>query len=74
MSTFPHGLKLVIYLFSVKCMANETQGHPMDLFLKICVLQANFCWLEDIEEKNMFRDGEFCRDEDNCWCRRAINV
>ena len=24
------------------------QGHPMDLFLKISVLQANFCWLGDL--------------------------
>ena len=28
----------------------RTQGHPMDLFLKISVLQANFCWLGDVEE------------------------
>ena len=27
-----------------------TQGHPMDLFLKISVLQAHFCWLGDVEE------------------------
>ena len=26
------------------------QGHPMDLFLKISVLQAHFCWLGDVEE------------------------
>ena len=26
------------------------QGHPMDLFLKISVLHANFCWLGDVEE------------------------
>ena len=25
------------------------QGHPMDLFLKISVLQAHFCWLGDVE-------------------------
>ena len=24
------------------------QGHPMDLFLKKSVLQANFCWLGDL--------------------------
>ena len=24
------------------------QGHPVDLFLKISVLQANFCWLGDL--------------------------
>ena len=27
------------------------QGHPMNLFLKIFVLQANFCWLGDLEKK-----------------------
>ena len=26
------------------------QGHPMDLFLKIPVLKANFCWLGDLEK------------------------
>ena len=26
------------------------QGHPTDLFLKISVLHANFCWLGDVEE------------------------
>ena len=26
------------------------QGHPMDLFLKLCVLQANFCLLGDVEK------------------------
>ena len=26
------------------------QGHPMDLFLKISVLQANFCWLGDLKK------------------------
>ena len=25
------------------------QGHPMDLVLKISVLQAYFCWLGDVE-------------------------
>ena len=27
-----------------------SEGHPMDLFLKISVLHANFCWLGDVEE------------------------
>ena len=31
-------------------MFNLAQGHPMDLFLKISVLHANFCWLGDVEE------------------------
>ena len=26
------------------------QGYPMDLFLKISVLQANFCWLGDLRK------------------------
>ena len=29
---------------------NKGQGHPMDLFLKISVLQARFCWLGDVKE------------------------
>ena len=29
---------------------SRRQGHAMDLFLKISVLQAHFCWLEDEEE------------------------
>ena len=28
----------------------KNQGHPMDLFLKITVLQAHFCCLEDLDE------------------------
>ena len=28
----------------------QIQGHPMDLFLKISVLQAHFCWLGDVKE------------------------
>ena len=26
------------------------RGNPMDLFLKISVLEANFCWVGDVEE------------------------
>ena len=36
---------VIIFSFST-----NYQGHPMDLFLKISVLQANFCWLGDVEE------------------------
>ena len=28
----------------------KNQGHPMDLFLKITVLQANVCCLEDLDK------------------------
>ena len=28
----------------------SSQGYPMDLFLQVSVLQANFCWLGDLEE------------------------
>ena len=31
-------------------LLRNCQGHPMDLFLKIPVLHANFCWLRDVEE------------------------
>ena len=30
------------------------QGHPMDLFLNISVLHANFCWLGDVEEIKLY--------------------
>ena len=33
-----------------KPIAHRPQGHSMDLFLKISVLQATFCWLGDLEE------------------------
>ena len=33
-----------------KTILTYNQGHPMDLFLKISVLHANFCWLGDVEE------------------------
>ena len=33
------------------------QGHPMNLFLKIFVLQANFCWLGDLEKKIISLEG-----------------
>ena len=32
------------------CSEDDLQGHPMDLFLKISVLQAHFCWLGDVKE------------------------
>ena len=38
-------LRVVLLLF-LPCF----QGHPMDLFLKISVLQVHFCWLGDVEE------------------------
>ena len=31
-------------------LLRNCQGHPRDLFLKIPVLHANFCWLRDVEE------------------------
>ena len=34
----------------LQMLATILQGHPMDLFLKISVLQAHFCWLEDVKE------------------------
>ena len=37
-----NGLSLLLNSLS------SVQGHPMDLFLKISVLQANFCWVGDL--------------------------
>ena len=41
------GKKIV---FGALLNQQKIQGHPMDLFLKISVLQAHFCWLGDVEE------------------------
>ena len=38
------------FLFSDSNFEASCQGQPMDLFLKISVLQAHFCWLGDVEE------------------------
>ena len=59
---FQQNFKFCNYLYWISMRNNEqwtafryrsiliTQGHPMDLFLKISVLHANFCWLGDVEE------------------------
>ena len=36
--------------FIVASLSPLRQGHPVDQFLKISVLQAHFCWLGDVEE------------------------
>ena len=33
-----------------KIVKLHIQGHPVDLFVKMPVLQANFCWLRELEE------------------------
>ena len=53
--TIPWELKPLELKFSTqKCSYHQnetrTQGHPMDLFLKISVLQAHSCWLGDAKE------------------------
>ena len=40
-------ISLVSFAFTVQL---SLQGHPMDLFLKISVLQPNFCWLGDLDK------------------------
>ena len=49
----------------------EIQGHPMELFLKISVLQANFCWLGDVEEIICPWEGQCCWVKDNSRCLRV---
>ena len=67
--------KTGILFIQCKVQANEKQGHPMDLFLKISALQANFCWLEDLEEIICSGKESFAgKNKDNCWCLRGIDV
>ena len=49
------------------------QGHPMDLFLKITVLQTHFCWLGDVEEIIVL-GGKCCWEKDNSGCQRGFEV
>ena len=37
-------------LFIYEINTKKKQRQPMDLFLKISVLQANVCWLGDVEK------------------------
>ena len=47
------------------------QGHPVNLFLKIFILQENFCWLEDLE-KYIYPWKESCGEIDNKGCLKGI--
>ena len=44
----------------------------MDLFLKIFVLQATFCWLGDLEEI-MSLEGKSCSEIGNVGCLKGIS-
>ena len=52
---------------------NYSQGHPMDLFLKISVLQAHFCWLGDVEEIIVL-GRKVLLEKDNSECQRGFEV
>ena len=45
----------------------------MDLFLKISVIQANLCWLGDLE-KNMSLERIGWREMENSGCLRGFEV
>ena len=51
------------------------QGHPVDLFLKISVLQANFCWLGDWKN-NISLEGrwKWCWEIDNSGCLEICSL
>ena len=49
------------------------QGHPMDLFPKISVLQAKFCWLGNLE-KLMSLEVKCCWAIHNSGCHRGFGV
>ena len=36
--------------FFIMLERNSVQGHLIDVFLKISVFQANFCWLGDLDK------------------------
>ena len=45
----------------------------MDLFLKISVLQAHFCWLGDVEEIIVL-GRKVLLEKDNSGCQRGLDV
>ena len=46
----------------------------MDLFLKISVLHANFCWLGDVEEIIVLGRKVLLGKKDNSGCQRGFEV
>ena len=50
---------------------HKAQGHPMDLFLKISVLQALFSWLGDVEEIIVL-GRKVLLEKYNSWCPEVI--
>ena len=58
----PPRAKTGILFIQCKVHANEKQGHPMDLFLKISVLQAN------VPGRKVLLGKRYCR------CLRGIDV
>ena len=63
---------LPLSMKTVQIKANF-QGHPMDLFLKISVLQAHFCWLGDVEEIIVL-GRKVLLEKDNSACQRGFEV
>ena len=53
--------------------AGLNQGYPMDLFLKISVLQAHFCWLGDVKEIIVL-GRKVLLGKDNSGCQRGFEV
>ena len=49
------------------------QGHPMDLFLKISVLQAN-CYQLGEKSNKMFLEGKCCWAKDNSGRLRGFDL
>jgi len=69
-------LRLIAH--TVPLRRHENQGHPMDLCLKISVLQAIFFWLEDLEkiicpslEGKCSWEGQ-CRVSEGIWCLEQL--
>ena len=59
---------------SKNCNVYCYQGHPMDLFLKISVLHANFCCLGDVEEIIVLGRKVLLGKKDNSGCQRGFEV
>ena len=62
-----------MFISSSYLLLNFTsQGQPIDLFLKISVLQANFCWLGDVEKEKFVLVNSSVSQVAGCRCTLLV--
>ena len=62
----------ILVLGHLRLSTNYLQGHPMDLFLKMSFLQANFCRAGRFGNNAMSLKGTCCWEIVNSGCLRGF--